>query len=114
MEIEFWTENPSNSSVAKDLKKLLNKKEQLWYLNKLAKYEQYSVNQLYRSEIIKKIKNWQLKEIRIKNIRFLGDILQDKFWIFTIERKQKGKLPQSAFQRANNIRDKFLIEGHEN
>ena len=114
MEIEFWPENPSNSSAIEDLKKLLNKKEQKWYLSKLEKYEQYPEKQLYRSKIIKKIQNWRLKEIRIKNIRFLGDILQGKFWVFAIEKKQRGQLPQSAFQRAKNIRDKFLNEKYEN
>ena len=108
MRIEFWPEDP-DSPVLRDLNNLLgNKKEIGKYLNKLETYEKYPKHKLFSSQKIKKIENWPLHEIKIKHIRFLGDLFDDVFWIFTIEKKQGDKLPRSAFQRAANIRDKFL------
>lgn len=114
MQIKIWPEDP-NGEIVSDLKKLVaDKKQILWYLKKLKKYELYPKNNLFSSEVVKRIVNWPLYEIRIKNIRFLGDIIDEVFWIFTVEKKQRGKLPSSAFEKAKNIRNKFLKSKYEN
>lgn len=114
MHIEIWPGDPRNE-ILSDLRKLLgNKKQIYWYLKKLEKYEQYPKHKLFSSEIVKRINNWPLHEIRIKHVRFLGSIIDEVFWIFTVEKKQKGKLPSSAFKKASNIRNKFLNNKNEN
>lgn len=113
MQMNFWSENPDNNGAIKDLKKLCNKKEIEWYLDKLKSFEKYLVKDLFKAEIIKRIQNWHLHEIRIKNIRFIGDIFDGIFQIFTVEKKEKRKLPESAFAKANNIKVKFIEQQNE-
>lgn len=114
MQIDFWPED-HNNPIFTDLYNLLgNKKDIGKYLDKLKTYEKYPIHKLFSSEKIKRIQNWPLHEIRIKQIRFLGDIFDDIFWIFTVEKKKGNKLPKSAFERADNIRNNFLESINEN
>jgi len=106
--IEFWQEYGKNCVALEDLKIILTSRiKQRWCLDKLDKYSTYPKYNLLRSQVIKYIKEWDLYEIRIKNIRFLGDIFDNVFWIFTAAKKQRNKLPKSEFIRANNFKNRF-------
>ncbi|MBI2356692.1 hypothetical protein HYV12_01390 [Candidatus Dojkabacteria bacterium] len=114
MEIEQWPEDPSKNLFYKRISKWLNRREMKKLSEKLKAYEKYPKENLFKSEVIKPIKGWQLKEIRIKGLRLLGDIISERFWIFSVAQKKADQLLKSEFKKAYNIKNKFLQERNEN